>query len=252
MKKRMLGLLSILVCSLVTTQAQKIMQTHSIGKFITIGEMNGYSYRAYSAGSKNAKGGILLVHDYFGITEATKKSVEKLADLGYDVIAVDLYRGKSAMTNDSAVILMNGKDSSETLRILLEGINYLEKRGKKLAAIGFSAGGIDAVNAALIEPDLFKATIVVYGGNYDKIDKSRIEKLRSPVLAITGSLDSWPLTAALNFLTNEKSKKFELHVFSGVDHGYAQPLFNGGKNFNDEATQNTWHLIIDFLSKNLN
>jgi dienelactone hydrolase len=101
-----------------------------------------------------------------------------------------------------------------------------------LAAIGFSAGGIDAMNATLMEPELFKATIIVYGGNYDKIDKSRLAKLHNPVLTITGSLDKWPMQAALNFLENEKDKSLELHVYPRADHGYAQPLFNEGKNYN--------------------
>ena len=191
------------------------------------------------------------MHDYFGITNATKESVERLGALGYRTIAVDLYKGKSATSNDSAEFLMNGKDSSETAHILQAGIKYLQKPGRKLAAIGFSAGGIDAMNATLMEPELFKATIIVYGGNYDKIDKSRLAKLHNPVLAITGSLDKWPMQAALNFLENEKDKSLEFHVYPGADHGYAQPLFNEGKNYNAEATRVTWMLIDDFLFRNI-
>jgi carboxymethylenebutenolidase len=222
------------------------------GQFVTITNDNGSSFIAYTAGPKNAEAGILVVHDYFGISDATKKSVEQLGDLGNETIAVDLYKGKSATTNDSAVLLMNAKDSIETTNILRAGIHYLEKPERKLAAIGFSAGGIDAMNAALLEPDLFKATIIVYGGNYDKIEKAKIEKLKSPVLAITGSLDKWPLDAALNFLGSEKEKRFELYVISGVDHGFAQPLFNQGKNYNEEATKETWFMMKNFLSRNLN
>jgi len=222
------------------------------GRFITIKRSDGTFSNAYVAGPENAKAGILFVHDFFGISDAAKESVERLGALGYCTLAVDLYEGKSANTNDSAVLLMKAKDSTETAHILSAGIDYLKKPGRKLAAIGFSAGGIDAMKATLMNPGLFSATIIVYGGDYDKIEKSRLDKLKAPVLAITGSLDNWPLQAALNFLKNEKAKLLELYVYPGADHGYAQPLFNGGKNYNAEATRVTWMLMTDFLMRNLN
>jgi carboxymethylenebutenolidase len=221
------------------------------GTFITIKENDGTPCRAYSSGPENANVAILFVHDYFGISNATKESVERLGALGYRTIAVDLYKGKSATINDSAAALMQAKDSVETAHILRASIDYLKKPGRKLAAIGFSAGGIDAMNATLMEPELFTATIIVYAGSYDKIEKSRLDKLKSPVLAITGALDNWPVQAALNFFATEKNKSFEMYFYPGADHGYAQPLFNGGKNYDAEATRVTWMLMKDFLLRNL-
>lgn len=221
------------------------------GEFITIKGSDGIKCRAYAAGPENAKAGILFIHDYFGISNAAKESVERLGALGYRTIAVDLYNGKSATTNDSAMVLMQAKDSSETAQILRSGIDYLKRPERKLASIGFSAGGMDAMNASLMEPESFDATVIVYGGSYDQIEKTRLDKLESPVLAITGALDNWPLQAAVNFLANEKDKLFELYVYPGADHGYAQPLFNGGKNYNAEATKVTWTMMEAFLAKHL-
>ena len=221
------------------------------GAFISLGNKSGFAYRAYAAGPEDAKAGILFVHDYFGITPAAKEAVERLGALGYRTIAVDLYKGKSATTNDSASELMKAKDRKETDRILQDGIDYLKRPGRKLATIGFSAGGEDAMNANLMDPGAFNATVIVYGGGYDKIEKARLEQLKSPVLAITGSLDEWPVQAALHFFAEEKGKAFEIYIYPGADHGYAQPLFNGGKNYNAEATRLTWKLMEDFLSRHL-
>lgn len=221
------------------------------GQFINIQDGNGTKTRVFAAGPENARAAILFIHDFFGITDAVKQSVERLGELGYRTIAVDLYKGKSATTNDSAAVLMQAKNRNETDRILQCAIEYLKHPGRKIASIGFSAGGIDAMNANLMAPELFSATVIVYGGDYDKIDKEKLDKLESPVLAITGSLDEWPLQAALNFLTNEKSKLFEMHVYPRAGHGYAQPLFSGGKNYNAEATRVTWMLMEDFLARNL-
>src|SRR6516162_6931959 len=69
------------------------------GRFITIKGSNEIVSRAYVAGPEDAKAGILFVHDYFGISDAVKESVERLGALGYRVSAVDLYKGRSATTN---------------------------------------------------------------------------------------------------------------------------------------------------------
>jgi carboxymethylenebutenolidase len=224
---------------------------NKVGKFITIRGMNGFESRVYAAGPEDASAGILIVHDFFGITPAMKESVERLGALGYRTIAVDLYRGKFARTHDSAQALMRGKSGTET-DLLLEGaIKYLKRPGRKLATIGFSAGGIDAVNANLMDPASFYGTVLIYAGDYDKIEKTKIEKLNSPILAITGSLDKWAVQTALNFFTNEKSKSFELYIYPNADHGYAQPFFLNGKNYDAEATRMTWKLMEDFLSRHL-
>jgi carboxymethylenebutenolidase len=222
------------------------------GEYITIQGADGFKCRVYAAGPVNARAGILVVHDFFGITPATRETVERLGGLGYRVIAVDLYNGKSATTNDSAEVYMRAKVRKETDRILKAGIDYLKQPGRKLATIGFSAGGVDAMYANLMEPDSFNATVIVYGGGYDQIEKVNLEKLRSPVLAIMGALDEWPVKAALNFFAIEKDKSFEIYIYPGAKHAYAQPLFLNGKNYDAEATRVTWKVMEDFLSRHLN
>jgi carboxymethylenebutenolidase len=221
------------------------------GEFITLRGINGFESRVYAAGPADASAGILLVHDFFGITAATKESVEHLGALGYRAIAVDLYHGKSAGTQDSAQVFLRGKVRAETDMILKEGIRYLKRAGRKLATVGFSAGGIDAVYANLMEPESFSATVLIYAGDYDQIEKSKTDKLNSPILAITGSKDEWAVQSAFHFLSNEKNKSLELYIYPDAGHGFAQPLFLNGKNYDKEAIRMTWKLMEDFLSRHL-
>jgi carboxymethylenebutenolidase len=221
------------------------------GNYIWIKSNTGVAYRAYAAGPENAGAAILVVHDFFGVTPATMETVERLGRLGYRTLAVDLYKGKSARTHDSALAFMKAKDRKETNLILQAGIGYLKRPGRKLASLGFSAGGVDAMNANLLDPGAFSATVIIYGGDYDKIDQASLEKLKSPVLAITGSQDEWPVQAALNFFANEKSKSIEIYIYPGAGHAYAQPLFLNGKNYDAEATRVTWNVMDDFLSRHL-
>src|SRR6266480_4204196 len=74
------------------------------GSFITLKQGDGREFRAFVAGPADAKAAILIVHDYFGISDATKESVQRLGALGYRSVAVDLYGGKSATSHDGAAL----------------------------------------------------------------------------------------------------------------------------------------------------
>ncbi len=83
------------------------------GSFVTLKQGDGREFRAFVAGPADAKAGALIVHDYFGISDATKQSVQRLGALGYRSVAVDLYGGKSATSNDEAAKLMRSLDETK-------------------------------------------------------------------------------------------------------------------------------------------
>jgi carboxymethylenebutenolidase len=223
------------------------------GSFITLKQGDGREFRAFVAGPADAKAAVLVVHDYFGISDATKQSVQRLAALGYRSVAVDLYGGKSATSHDDAVKLMQSLDRNASSKLLQAGLDYLKQPGRKLATIGFSMGGLESLNANLNDPEAVSASAVIYGFGFDKIDTKQLEKLKSSVLVIAGSEDSGAMQAAIKFLSNMKEAKrlCEMFVYPGADHGYAQPLFNEGKNYNPEAVRTTWVLVEDFLASHL-
>jgi dienelactone hydrolase len=110
-------------------------------------------------------------------------------------------------------------------------------------------GGRESLNANLNDPEAVSASVIIYGAGFDKIDTQRLERLKSPVLVIAGSEDTAATQAAINFLSSMKEAKrpYEMLVYPDADHGYAQPLFNEGKNYNPQAVRTTWVLVDDFL-----
>lgn len=224
-----------------------------LGSFVTLKQGDGSEFRAFIAGPADAKAAVLIVHDYLGISDATKESVKHLGALGYRSVAVDLYGGKSATSHEEAVKLMQSLDRKASDKILQAGLDYLKQPGRKLATIGFSMGGQESLNATLNDPEAVSATVMIYGSGFDKIDTKRLEKLKGPVLAIAGSEDTDAVQAAIKFLSNMKevNRPYEMLVYPGADHGYAQPLFNHGKNYNPKAVHATWVLVDDFLESNL-
>ena len=223
------------------------------GSFVTLKRADGGEFRAFVAGPADARTAVLIVHDYFGISDATKQSVNHLGALGYRTVAVDLYGGKSATTHEEAVKLMESLDRKEAEKILQAGLDALMQPGRKVATVGFSMGGLESLNANLNDPDAVSATVMIYGFGFDKIETKRLERLKSPVLVVAGGEDSGATQAAINFLANMKEAKrpCEMFVYPGADHGYAQPLFNEGKNYEPDAVRTTWVVVEDFLDSHL-
>ncbi len=247
----------VLVLLVLTFAAMAVMESNTstadMGSFVTLKRGDASEFRAFIAGPADAKAAVLIVHDYLGISDATKQSVQHLGALGYRSVAVDLYGGKSATRHEEAVKLMQSLDRKTTDKILQAGLDYLKQPGRKLATIGFSMGGQESLNANLNDPEAVSATVIMYGSGFDKIDTKRLERLKSPVLAITGSEDTGAVQAAINFLSSMKAAKrpYEMLLYPGADHGYAQPLFNEGKNYSSEAVHATWVLVDDFLDSHL-
>jgi carboxymethylenebutenolidase len=244
--------LSVLVFT-VRAESEDKSFTREKGSFIVLKQGDGGEFRAFVAGPEDAKAAVLIVHDYFGISDATKQSVQRLGALGYRSVAVDLYGGKSANSHDDAVKLMQSLDRIACNKILQAGLDYLRRPGRKLATIGFSMGGQESLNANLNDPEAVNASVIIYGFGFDKIDTKRLESLKSPVLVIAGSDDTGATQAAISFLSTMREAKrlCEIFIYPGADHGYAQPLFNQGKNYNPEATRITWVLVEDFLASHL-
>jgi carboxymethylenebutenolidase len=224
--------------------------------FVTLNAGSGTSVRAYAAGREDAKAGVLVVHDYFGISDFTLAACERLARLGYRVIAVDLYNSKSAQTDEAAGQLMQAfqaQDRKLTDRTLQAALDALKRPGRRIATLGFSMGGIESLHANLNDPDAVQATAIIYGFGFGQLGASAMSRLKSPVLTVTGALDDGSLRASLDLLkgAREVHQPIETLVVPDVGHAYAQPLFQAGKGYSADATRMTWRAVEDFFARQL-
>lgn len=247
---RMKWLLATVACALSTALwAQPV-------KEVALKDSEGQSVRAWVAGPEQAAAGILLVHDYFGVTPFYMQAAEHLGRKGYRVVAIDLYQGKQATDGEQAARLMTQlqqQDRAITDRTLMAGLRELQRPGRTLGTLGFSAGGIDALNASLLPDAGVAATGVVYGFGFGQWPAQRIQSFAGPVLTVTGALDEGSLQASVDLMQRRAAigQPLELHVMPMVGHAYAQPLFEGGKGYSASATALTWKAIDGFFARHL-
>src|SRR5512133_1887299 len=95
---------------------------------------------SYKSGDETVKGilytpagsgpfpGVIVIHEWWGLNDWVKEQASKLADQGYEALAVDLYRGKVATTPDEAHEIMRGVPEDRAKQDLDAAFTYLKSQ----------------------------------------------------------------------------------------------------------------------------
>ena len=209
------------------------------------------SFTAYVAGPKDAGAGIVMVHDWFGVSPFYTAAEDRLAQDGYRVVAVDLYGGRSATTHEEAGKLLESVHDDVAGREIDAAIKWLSDGGRPVAVMGFSMGAKHALSAALRNSSVH-ATVLWYGETIR--DSQKLQQLAGPALLVVGSRDGRSApedAAAFSRAADAAGKGAEVYVYPGADHAFAQPLFNQGKTYDAAAADVAWLLSESFLQRRL-
>jgi len=179
------------------------------------------------------------------------QAADRLGQLGYRVVAVDLYGGRRATTHEQASALLGAVHDDLAARELDAAVRFSSEGGRKVAVFGFSMGVKHALSAALRNSSV-RATVLWYGETVK--DPDVLRRLAGPALLVVGSHDG-PSAAdgasAFSKAADAAGVGAEVYVYPGADHAFAQPLFNQGKTYDPVATKVTWELTESFLSRRL-
>jgi isopenicillin N synthase-like dioxygenase/dienelactone hydrolase len=191
--------------------------------------------------------GLILIHEWWGLLDETKAMAERLAQQGYNTLAVDLYGGKSSLDPAVAGRLMNGVDPVEANAILSAWNKWLRDHGaRKVGTLGFCFGGTWSLNASLASP--VDATVIFYG--WVVRPAKELAALKGPVLAHFGAKDAIvPQNSAeqLEAALKQAGKAGDVYLYL-ADHAFAR---EGGPNYEPGAAALAWQRTDAFLRKHL-
>jgi carboxymethylenebutenolidase len=138
----------------------------------------------------NARGAVMLVHEWWGLNEHIREVADRLAREGFTVFAVDLYGGKVAKDEATAQQYMNSMDWKQAAEVLRRAAQALRQRkpGTKVAVTGFCMGGAVSLAAAANDPEI-AACVPFYGIPGE--DKADVTKIRAAVLGHYAKQDDW-------------------------------------------------------------
>lgn len=196
---------------------------------------------------------ILVIHEWWGLNDGVRAMADRLAGLGYIVLAVDLFGGKTASTPAEARELMlkvveNPDRATENIQQAYEFLRDTAG-APRIASLGWCFGGGWSLNTALLFPDELNAAVIYYGQVTD--NESKLEPLNVPILGIFAAQDRGiPVESVQGFEQALESlgKDYEIEIFPDVGHAFANPT---GRNYNAQAADKAWGQTVAFLDSHL-
>ncbi|MEN8180218.1 MAG: dienelactone hydrolase family protein, partial [Pseudomonadota bacterium] len=133
-----------------------------MGETIQLNTATAQPFGVYAAGPEDAKGAVIILHEWWGVMPHNRDWVDRLAALGYQAIVVDLYDGRTTDDPEKAGSWMREIDQAAADEKLKAALAYLELPGRRIATYGCSFGGKESMQASLLAPQKVTATIVAY------------------------------------------------------------------------------------------
>lgn len=191
--------------------------------------------------------GIVLIHDWWGITEIERGLADWFAQMGYYVIAPDMYQGKIAKSPAEAMELVKQLDNGHGYRYVDTALQVLEthhRSNRSVAAVGLGMGGSMAFEAAVKRTDL-EAAISYYG--FPQRFFGRLAPAATPILAFYGSREPHVAPLVIEKLKQEFGRAAAKHELVVVD-GAARDFFT---NVEREYSKNVLMKSLAFLMQYL-
>ena len=207
----------------------------------------------YTPSGKGPFPALVAIHEYWGLNDWVKEQASKLADQGYVVLAIDLYRGHVATTPDEAHELMRGVPEDRATRDLLAASAYLRSLKQvdpaRVGAIGWCMGGGYALDLAIHDPKL-AAAVINYG--HLATETSTLQQINAPILGIFGGLDKGITPDDVHKFEQQMkalNKSVEVVIFPDAGHAFENP--NNKTGYRPEDAAKAWTDTVNFLSRKL-
>ena len=205
--------------------------------------------------------GVVVIHQWMGLTDHERRVSDDLAKLGYVALAADIYgegvhpkdtaeAGKLAMTykGDRALYRRRIAAALETLKAQ-KGVD-----ASRLAVIGFCFGGTGALEAA--RAGLPVRGVVSFHGGLDVPAGYAAAPISAKVLVCHGADDPFvPAKDVATFQDEMRQAKadYVFVAYAGAVHAFTQKEAGNdnakGAAYNEAAQRRSWQHMKDFFAE---
>jgi carboxymethylenebutenolidase len=192
-------------------------------------------------------GGVLVLHAWWGLTDAFREIADRFAAEGFVALAPDAYGGgQPAQTIEEAETRFDGLDLPRAEQVLLGALEQIIERtgGSRIASVGFSLGAGFSLWLARKRPDAVRAAVLFYG-------TGQVDGGEAPVLCHYAANDQYELDEDVAVVTSalEAADRLAgLHRYEGADHWFAE---SDRPEYNPEAFELAWQRTLAFLRQEL-
>lgn len=256
---RTLRVAAVAALSLAATAARAEIVTRTIE--YRQGDTVLEGYLAYDTAGPAKKPGILVFHQWMGVTNHERTRAQKLAALGYVAFAADLYGKGVRPSNPKDAGAEAGKYRADrpllrarteaALATLRQQPNVIPER---IASIGFCFGGGAALELARSGADVLGT--VTFHGSLDTPTPQDAKNIRGKVLVLHGADDPNVPRAAVLALEDEMKAAgvdWQVVLYSGTVHSFTQQEAGNdnskGSAYNASSDRRSWQAMKDFLNE---
>ena len=252
-------LLSLVLCLVGGLAARAALQTQTVE--YKQGDTTLEGVIVYDDAVKTKRPGVLIVHQWMGLTDYEKKRAEMLAQLGYVAFCADIY-GKGVHpkdTSEAGPLAGKYKGNRALLRARVNaGLDTLKKSElvdpKRIAAIGYCFGGTTVIELARSGADL--AGVVSFHGGLDSPTPADGKNIKCKVLACHGADDPYvPAKDLAAFESELRDNKvdWQLIAYGGAVHSFTQPMAGNdnskGAAYNASADKRSWEAMKQLFAE---
>jgi dienelactone hydrolase len=249
----------LLMSTLLTTRAA--IRTENVE--YKQGDVTLEGYVAYDDSIAGKCPGVLVVHQWLGLTNYEKHRAEMLAQLGYVAFCADIYGKDNRPQGVQEAGPLAGKFKSD--RTLLRarvnaGLDALRQQPlvdpQNIAAIGYCFGGTTVLELARSGADI--KGVVSFHGGLDSPTPADGNNIKCKVLVLAGADD--PFQNPQDLAAFEKEMRdakvdWQIAFYGGAVHAFTQPnpgFVNAGAKYNEKADKRSWQAMKDFFAEIFN
>ena len=225
--------------------------------------MNGYI--VYDENKTGARPGVLIVHEWWGLTDYPKMRARELAKLGYVGMAIDMFGNGQTAANPQEAMKYSGpfyQDPQKAKRrfdaALARLKTYSQVDQNSIAAIGYCFGGNMVLKIATMGEDL--NAVVSFHGGLDGIIPNK-DATKAQILICHGGDDPFvPQDQVDKFRKQFDSvgTPYTFKAYPGATHAFTNPgstetgrKFNLPIAYNAAADSASWKDMREFFDQNL-
>ncbi|MGX7685910.1 dienelactone hydrolase family protein [Flectobacillus roseus] len=218
------------------------------GESITYPTADGNTASAYIVKAKKKSDKWLFVYqEWWGLNDHIKHQADVFYnDLGgeVNVIALDMYDGKSTTNPQEAGKLMQGVVESR-LENIVKGAITLAGPKAEIANVGWCFGGSWSLKSALLGGKQTIGSVMYYGMPVKDVEK--LKTLNSDVLGLFATEQYISQQVIEDFAANMKTanKKLTYKVFNAV-HGFSNP---SNPKYDEAASKEAYGMAIGYLKE---
>jgi dienelactone hydrolase len=253
--KNLIFALLVLLCAMKTQAA-----VHTETVEYKQGDTTLEGFLAYDDSISGKRPGVLVVHQWFGLTDYEKLRATQLAQLGYVAFCADIYgkgvRPKEA--SEAGALAGKYKTDRALLRARVNAALDVLKKNElvdttRVAAIGYCFGGTTVLELARSGADL--NGVVSFHGGLDSPTPADGKNIKCKVLALAGADDPFQKPEDLTAFESEmRDNKVDWQIvfYGGAVHAFTQPdpgFVNAGAKYNEKADKRSWEAMKTFFAE---